>query len=171
MAQDTMDVAMDTGKIGYAPSTTKHLPLIGAVQYHDALYSLIAREFQLPVDVAEHLCHAYGAQAVQVAQLAREQKLSKRLADGYPYIEAEVLHACRNEYSMTLVDALARRMRLAFLDPAATLAATERVTTLMAAEYKWNAARKRQEQERLKKFCNQSMGLEVLQSCSAKQPQ
>lgn len=42
------------------------------------------------------------------------------LAEGYPYLEAEVRYACR-EYAATVEDVLSRRTRLAFLNSAAAL--------------------------------------------------
>ena len=38
-----------------------------------------------------------------------------RLANGFPFIEAEILYGVRHEYAQNVVDVLGRRMRLAYL--------------------------------------------------------
>jgi len=61
------------------------------------------------------------------------------LAEGYPYLEAEVRYACR-EYAATVEDVLSRRTRLAFLNSAAALECVDRVGEIMAEELGWSAA-------------------------------
>jgi len=51
--------------------------------------------------VAEHLAHSYGVKAPQVVQLTsmtgkQWPVLGRKLADGYPFIEAEVVYSARN---------------------------------------------------------------------------
>ncbi|KAF8066195.1 SDP6 [Scenedesmus sp. PABB004] len=95
--------------------------------------------------VARHLAAAYGDQAPKVLALAAAEKLGGLLVQGHPYLEAEVLHACRQEYCVSVTDFLARRTRLAFLDAKAAQAAVPRVAELMAAELKWGGSKRRAE--------------------------
>lgn len=57
--------------------------------------------------VAEHLAHSYGVKATQVVELAqmtgqRSPVVGKKLADGYPFIEAEIVYSARNVRNKTL---------------------------------------------------------------------
>ena len=73
-------------------------------------------------------------------------------------IEAEVRYAARYEYAETVVDVLARRTRLSFLNAQAARAALPRVLDIMAEERGWDTKRRAQEQTRALDFL-QSMGL------------
>ena len=106
------------------PCVTEKLLLIGAkseinLDVHD-----------LDAEVTTHLIHSYGDQANKVIEIA-QKGYSKRLAKGYPYIEAEVIYAIRNEYACTEMDILARRTRLYTLDQKATKKALPRVSELI----------------------------------------
>jgi glycerol-3-phosphate dehydrogenase len=125
-------------------------------------------------DVARHLAHNYGTRALQVAQMAqRDPKLSKRLCPKYPILAAEVIFAveqvCNHlprgvyvvvisdvfwlqEYAQTVVDCLARRTRLAFMDAGAATDVLPAVIELMAGPLEWSKARKEQELRRGKEF-------------------
>lgn len=45
---------------------------------------------------ARHLASAYGDQAPKVLQLAADEQLAGQLVPGHPYLDAEVVHACRS---------------------------------------------------------------------------
>ena len=68
--------------------------------------------------------------ALRVAQIAQEG-YGNRLADGYPYLEAEVVYAVQEEMAVTAVDVLARRTRLAFLDTEAAALCMDRVISIL----------------------------------------
>ncbi len=99
-----------------------------------------------PLQVAQRLANTYGDKAPQVAKLAtftgkRWPLVGKRLVDEFPYIEAEVKYAVK-EYARTVVDVLARRTRLAFLDVQAAEEAIPRITEIMSKELNWSKSRK-----------------------------
>ena len=71
--------------------------------------------------------------------------LGKRLAHGYPYLEAEVAYCARYEYCESVVDFIARRSRLAFLDTNAAQKAVPRVIEILASEHKWSKDRRKLE--------------------------
>lgn len=131
MAEDAVAVAV--GHAGLAPardSVTEHLKLVGAEGYEEGCGAELAREFGLDEDVATHLAGAYGDRAGEVARLAASG-LAERLAEGHPYLEAEVVYARDNEFAHTPEDVLARRTRLEFLDTKAAAAARPRVEELL----------------------------------------
>ncbi len=141
MALDGVDEAIRVGGLSAGPSRTIDLPLVGGAGYAPTGAGELQERFGLEPDVASHLNAAYGDRAEQVAHLAEDEELAARLADGHAYLEAEVVHAVRHEQARSGVDVLARRMRLAFLDQKASLAAVDRVTELIAAELGWDEAR------------------------------
>lgn len=67
--------------------------------------------------------------------------VGKRLVEQFPYIEAEIQYAVK-EYAYTIVDILARRTRLAFLNAEAAADAIPKIADIMARELKWSRAKK-----------------------------
>jgi glycerol-3-phosphate dehydrogenase len=78
--------------------------------------------------------------------------LGKRLAHGYPFLEAEVAYCARYEYCESAVDFVARRCRLAFLDTDAAGRALPRIIEILASEHKWDKARKKVELQKGREF-------------------
>jgi glycerol-3-phosphate dehydrogenase len=100
---------------------------------------------------------------VTVAEIAQcKPEWNERLIATQPLIEAEIVHAVRNEYAITLADVLARRLRLSFTDIAAADRISARVADIMAAELKWSRAQKNQELAKWKEYSRSTMGGELL---------
>ena len=70
----------------------------------------------------------------------------------YPFLAAEVVFACEQEYAETAVDVLARRTRLAFLDADVARAAAPEVVALMGASKGWARARREAEEKAALRF-------------------
>ncbi len=133
MAIDAIDAAVTAGRLSPAgPSATVDLKLVGAERF-DLTGAGALQERGFPADVASHLHLAYGDRAGLVADLATDG-LDARLAEGHPYVEAEVVYAVRSELAVTGHDVLHRRTRLAFLDTVAAEAARARVDEIVEAE-------------------------------------
>jgi glycerol-3-phosphate dehydrogenase len=108
----------------------------------------------MPKDVASHLVSNYGTRALQVAELCKpggptsDKQVAatkyghKRLVARYPMLEAEVIFAARQEYALSVVDVLARRTRLAFIDSAAAEEVAGRVAELLGGELGWGRGKK-----------------------------
>ncbi|PHH74712.1 hypothetical protein CDD82_4808 [Ophiocordyceps australis] len=123
---------------------TRTTPVVGAHGFSTQLPAQLMEVYpNMDPDVARHLATNYGDRAWTLAADASSPCSSgaKRLAPGFPYIEAEVRHSVRHESACTAPDVLARRMRLAFLDTQAALRALPRVIDIMAGELGWDAAR------------------------------
>ena len=95
--------------------------------------------------VAKHLARTYGNKAPEVAKLAnitgsRWPVIGKRLLEQFPYIEAEVRYSVQ-EYACTIVDFLARRTRLAFLNAQAAADAIPKIADIMGKELSWSKAK------------------------------
>lgn len=142
MAEEAVDQAV--AGFGFEPKSpcrTGHLRLVGAEDFDPVGEELLVTHYGLEPDVAAHLHHAFGDQAMRVARLAEERHGLKRLHPRHPYIEGEVLYAARFEFAERAIDVIARRVPLAFLDTAAARDVLPRVVELMAKELGWGPAR------------------------------
>lgn len=126
MAEDTINIACPNTK----NCITDHLLLLGAKGYTENTSSDLAKTTRLPPDICDHLVNAYGMLAFEVVKVGS----CERLVENYPIIEAEVIWAMKHEYAETIVDVLARRTRLAFLDAKEARRAVERVAQLMGKQ-------------------------------------
>jgi glycerol-3-phosphate dehydrogenase len=145
MACDTVDYAVDRFELPQkAGCVTDRLPLVGGTEFDPDGGAKLSESRQIDPTVGEHLNRAYGDQARYVAEMA-EENLGEPLVEEYPYMEAEVLWAARNEMACRAMDVLARRIPLALLDKAAALSAADRTVDIMAKELDWDTDRCREE--------------------------
>ena len=159
MALDTVDEAVKLGGLKpQQPSQTETLMLVGAEGYSSAGTGALQERFGLELDVASHLNGAYGDQAFRVAELAADG-FGARLAPRHPYLEAEVVYGARFEGARTLTDALARRLRLGFLDRAATQDALPRTAQLLGDVLGWDDARREEETRQARRYFGDPVAL------------
>ena len=152
MALDTVDEAVRVGGLeAQGPSRTETLKLVGGEGYSPAGTGALQERFGLELDVASHLNGAYGDRAFRVAELAQDG-LGARLSPEHPYLEAEVVYGARFEGASTLTDVLARRLRLGFLDRAATQDIIPRVAQLLGDVLGWDEARRSEEEEAAQRY-------------------
>ena len=77
----------------------------------------LGRASGLPQDCCRHLCSAYGTSAGEVVALtARDPSLSHRIAEGRPFVRAEIRYSAEREMCRSAADFLARRTQLRFLE-------------------------------------------------------
>jgi glycerol-3-phosphate dehydrogenase len=148
--------------------------LIGSHHWHPNFFIKLIQHFGIESEVASHLADNYGDRSWIVAAMAsatgsRWPIYGARLATGYPFVEGEVRYACRRELACTAVDVVARRTRLAFLNPRACLEALPRVIEIMAIELGWDAQRKKQEYDQAQNYLL-SMGLLMKDKIEYPQP-
>lgn len=147
MAEDAVDQAIKGFDLTpIRACQTKHTPVAGGSDYDPKGDVELARVYRIAQDVARNLNRAYGDRASEVAALAGSG-LGARLHRDHPYIEAEVVHAVRQEFAQRAIDVLARRIPLALIDKAAAEAAAPRVVEFMAGELGWDDARRQSELE------------------------
>ncbi|GAB4854983.1 Glycerol-3-phosphate dehydrogenase sdp6, mitochondrial [Ancistrocladus abbreviatus] len=167
MAEDAVDAAIKSGKLSPRNECiTDNLVLIGGYGWDPASFTVLAQQYVrrkksyggkvvpgvMDTAVARHLSHAYGTLAERVATIAQNETLGKRLAHGYPFLEAEVAYCARHEYCESAVDFIARRCRVAFLDTNAAGRALPRIVDILAAEHHWDKSKKQQELEKAQVF-------------------
>ncbi len=146
MAEDTVDAVLEslgdrvTGRV-HRSARTKDLPLRGARAYSEVCDQ--AEELAAVAGLAEadvmHLADRYGGEArVLLAMIEHSPELRDRLAEGHPYLRAEVVHAVRYEMARDLDDILARRIPLRLRDANAAMSVAADVAALMAPELGWS---------------------------------
>lgn len=119
MAEDTVNQALDFGRLPERPCTTGDLKIHG---FHQS-----AEEFGA--------LSVYGSDAPALQDLAREDaSLAERLDPALPVIGAQVVWAARAEMARSVEDVLARRCRVLFLDAAAAVRMAPAVASVMARE-------------------------------------
>ncbi|XP_020233551.1 glycerol-3-phosphate dehydrogenase SDP6, mitochondrial isoform X4 [Cajanus cajan] len=167
MAEDAVNAAIKSGKL--TPTNgciTNNLRIVGGEGWDPASFTILSQQYMrmkvtykgkvvpgvMDTAAAKHLSHAYGTLAERVAAIAQNENLGKRLAHGYPFLEAEVAYCARHEYCESAIDFIARRSRLAFLDTDAAGRALPRVIQILAAEHKWDKSRQKEEMQKAKGF-------------------
>jgi glycerol-3-phosphate dehydrogenase len=162
MAQDAIDKLVEATpelQAKAAPCRTRDVGIIGADRIgevcnkkFDTITVTLRESYHLDKDVSEHLMRNYGTRALQIAEIERAGFLDRKPSDHprrlhpkYPYLEAEVVFAVRQEYAQKATDVLGRRMRLAFIDSASTAQLVPRVVSMMGDLHGWTKARREQE--------------------------
>ena len=122
-------------------SATLVTPLVGAEGYeerrrrHDELGARVG----LSRAASAHLLDRHGDRIDEVIDLiADDPALGERLADGLPYLRAEVTHAVRAEAALHLDDVLTRRTRLSVESWDRGVDVAQDTAELMAAELGWS---------------------------------
>ncbi len=151
MARDVVDAAVaDYGR--WVPaSVTDQLPLLGAdgLAAAAAEAERLAEDYGLPGEAVEHLLDRYGTLTEEVLELTRDDpSLARPLADGHPYLRAEVAYAVTHEGALHVEDVLVRRVRLFIETGAQGAEAVGPVTEIMGDLLGWDAARRAAETER-----------------------
>ncbi|UIR57974.1 glycerol-3-phosphate dehydrogenase/oxidase [Sphingobacterium sp. SRCM116780] len=118
MAEETVNKAIEIGKLNQAPCVTKTLKIHGYQQ-----------------EKQEGHWQFYGSDAKLIQDLVLEnENLAQKIHPKFDHIAAEVVWAVRHEMARCLEDVLARRIRMLFLDPKAAMEAAPFVVRIMATE-------------------------------------
>ncbi len=125
---------------------TEDTLLFGGEGYFPGLSGKLCEMYGLEKDIALNLSQSYGGKAEEVIKLSQSLKDgTKRLVEGYPYLQGEIAYGVRNEMACTALDILHRRTRLADLDREAACSAIPIVINSMAKELGWNQIRQNEE--------------------------
>jgi glycerol-3-phosphate dehydrogenase len=146
MARDVVDAVVDG-----PGSVTDQMPLLGAdgLAAVRAAAGRLAEDYGVPRETVEHLIGRYGSLAGDVLDLVRtDPSLGRPLAEGHPYLRAEVAYAVTHECALHLDDVLLRRVRLFIesADSGAGVAAD--VAAIMGKLLGWNRRRRSAETAR-----------------------
>lgn len=139
MAKDAVDRV--AGDLGVSGKTKTRWIRLGSrdVEALTAAVTRRCRVLDLSSDAGAHLVRCYGDRALDVLELARQEDLTEALVTGLAPIAAEAAYTARAEMTTHLSDLLARRSRLALIDPEAGIGPGARAADLLAAEFSWTA--------------------------------
>jgi glycerol-3-phosphate dehydrogenase len=151
MARDVVDaVVADFGR-EVPGSVTDQVPLLGAdgLAAVQAATLRLAEDYGVPREAVEHLLGRYGTLAEEVLGLVRtDPGLGRPLAEGHPYLRAEVTYAVTHEDALHVEDVLMRRTRL-FIEAAdGGAGAAADVSAIMGRLLGWSRRRRAAETRR-----------------------
>lgn len=118
MGEETVDLAIKTGKLSEQPCKTTHLPLHGHTN-------------------DKHPGHwqVYGTDMAHIKKLMETNPaFAEKIHKDYDFRVAEIVWACQNEMIVKVEDFLARRIRLLLLDAQASKEAAPLVAKVMAEQ-------------------------------------
>ncbi|ATL70093.1 glycerol-3-phosphate dehydrogenase/oxidase [Nocardia terpenica] len=143
MAADVVDAAVQGLGRAVAPSVTEHLPLLGAVGYHELLAdaAAVAKDADLPVATVQRLLGRYGSAIHDLFELiARNPELRAALPGAADTLAAEVVYAVTHEGALHLDDILTRRTRMSIELADRGVAAAPEIARLIAPHLGWDEA-------------------------------
>ncbi len=146
MGKDAIDMAVTDLRRIVNSSCTEKLPLVGADGYYALVQqsAQIATQYGLEEKAVTHLLNRYGSLISEVLELiVEDKKLAKPLAEGLPYLKAEIVYAASHEGAMSVDDVISRRTRLAFEAPQAGIDLADEIAALIAPVLGWGAKEKK----------------------------
>jgi len=151
MARDVVDAAVADFGREIPASVTDQVPLLGA----DGLAAVragagrLAEDYQVPRAAVEHMLDRYGTLAGEVLDLIRaDPGLAQPVAEGHPYLRAEVAYAVTHENALHVEDVLVRRMRLFIESADSGTGVAAEVSTIMGRLLGWNRRKRAAEARR-----------------------
>jgi glycerol-3-phosphate dehydrogenase len=151
MARDVVDAAVADFGREIPASLTDQVPLLGA----DGLAAVragagrLAEDYRVPRGAVEHLLDRYGTLAGEVLDLIRaDPGLARPLAEGHPYLRAEVAYAVTHENALHVEDVLVRRMRLFIESADSGTGVAAEVAAIMGRLLGWNRRKRAAEARR-----------------------
>ena len=143
MAADAVDAAAKDISATIPKSSTKSIPLIGAVGYKNLIKQIasLAQSYSVSTICVERMLNRYGSLISDIFQMiSKDPSLAAEVLPGCGYIKAEVLYAATHEGARTLVDILARRLRLAMETSDHGVSVAKELAELVAPTLGWSSA-------------------------------
>jgi glycerol-3-phosphate dehydrogenase len=143
MAADAVDLACTDVPRAVPPSTTEHIPLVGAEGYHALVNQVpaLAEAYRLPAWQIHRLLDRYGSLTPEVLGLAPDRSLLEPLHPDSEYLGVEFAYGASHEAALHLDDLLARRTRISIETPERGTAVAARVADVVAPALGWDRQR------------------------------
>ena len=143
MAEDLTDKMIQTGKlVPIRACETYNYNFIGKSGYSENMYLKIAQDYKLDIETAKRLRNYYGGEVFEILG-----ENPKEIVKGTGFFEEEVIHSIKNEFALSILDIIARRLRVLFTDLELAVSFVEPVGKLMTKQLKWNANKKTLEEK------------------------
>ena len=143
MAADAVDAAVKDLDKSSPKSSTKSIALIGAAGYSTLMKQIasLAQSYSVSTACVERMLNRYGSLVSDIFQtIAKDASLAEEILPGAGYLKAEALYAVSHEGARTLVDVLARRLRLAMETSDHGLSVAQEIAELIAPTLEWKKA-------------------------------
>jgi len=144
MAEELVDevtglLARECGTCPRRGCVTDKVPLLeGDMGAALAELKLAEGEGLVDEETMAHLARAYGPDCPRLLELIRQDRSwGGRIAEGLPYIKAEIPYAVRCEMALTLCDFMVRRTRLIYEEANQGLNQAKEVAGIMASYLGW----------------------------------
>jgi len=151
MARDVIDAVVPAIGREVPGSVTDQVPLLGAdgLAAAQPAAGRLAEDHGVTRAAVEHLLGRYGTLATEVLGLVRANpELARPLAEGHPYLRAEVAYAVTHEAALHVEDVLMRRTRLFIESADSGAGAAADVSTIMGRLLGWSRRRRAAETRR-----------------------
>ena len=143
MAEDLTDKMIQVGKlIPVRACETYNYNFIGKSGYSENMYLKIAQDYKIDIETAKRLRNYYGGEVYEILG-----KKPKEILKGSGFYEEEVIHSIRSEFALSILDVIARRIRVLFTNLELAKSLVQPVSVIMGKELKWNANKKAQEEK------------------------
>ena len=155
MAADAVDAAVKDLDRKVPKSPTKTIPIIGAAGYKMLIKQIasLAQSYSVSTACVERMLNRYGSLVSDIFQMiAKDPSLAVEVEPGSGYIKAEVLYAATHEGARTLVDVLARRLRLVMEHADHGLSVARELAELVAPTLGWSEGDINREVANFEKF-------------------
>src|SRR6516165_1050989 len=169
MARDVIDAAVAGFGREVPGSVTDQVPLLGA----DGLAAVqpaagrLAEDYGVSRAAVEHLLGRYGTLAEELLNFIRsDARLARPLAEGHPYLRAEVAYAVTCENALHVEDVLMRRTRLFMESADAGAGVAAEVAVIMGRLLGWNRRRRAAEIRRYLDLVEAEQTMPAIKSAS-----
>jgi glycerol-3-phosphate dehydrogenase len=141
MAEDLIDRVIVQGNLNPVKKcNTYDYDFPGKKDYTENLYLNLTQTYKVNIEMAKRLRNYYGSEVYDILG-ANPKELKKDSG----YFEEEVVHFIKNEFALSIVDVLARRFRVQFIDLELSKKLIEPIAEVLSRELKWTSANKKSE--------------------------
>ncbi len=138
MAEDLVDRMILEGKLTpHNSCQTYNYSFVGKEEYSENLYLKISQSYSLKNESAKRLRNFYGGEVFEILGNS-----PKELVKNSGYFEEEVKHFVKEEFALHILDVLARRFRILFVDLELARSFVLPISKIMAKELKWSQTTK-----------------------------
>jgi len=142
MGEDVINIAIKKANLFKSTSNTEELKIYG---YKENVST-------------DNPLYFYGSAEDKIHQIIKENKQwENSISEKLQIIEAQIVHAVRNEYAREISDVLARRTRALFLDAKESVRMASSVAEIMAKELNYNKEWEKYQVSKYKDLASQYM--------------
>jgi glycerol-3-phosphate dehydrogenase len=145
MAEDAIDTALQRLAMPVVPCITKSYRLDGSDGWNPNFGAELVREYKVSKETAQHLSRKFGAAAIEVLALTKDNPgLKEPVVAGSPFLLAEVAYGVREEMATSIEDILTRRTGLQLFSWEQARAAAPAVGAILARELGWASSQQKE---------------------------